>query len=179
MFDIGFSEIVVIGVVALVVIGPERLPKAARTLGVLFGRMQRYVSEVKADINREMALDDLKRLQQDVKTAAADLQSSVQQAVGDFQSGVRDIGNELDKTAATAQAALADTAASAAPAADSAAAASESAAAAAPAPVTETETETAAYVPLAEPPLAPEPALADPVPSEPPQQSALPGFEKI
>ena len=54
MFDIGFSEIVVIGVVALIVIGPERLPKVARTLGHMFGRLQRYVNEVKADINREM-----------------------------------------------------------------------------------------------------------------------------
>ena len=63
MFDIGFSEIVVIAVVALIVIGPERLPKAARTLGHLFGRLQRYVNDVKADINREMELDELRKLQ--------------------------------------------------------------------------------------------------------------------
>ena len=63
MFDIGFSEIVVIGVVALVVIGPERLPKTARTLGHLFGRLQRYVNDVKADINREMELEELRKLQ--------------------------------------------------------------------------------------------------------------------
>ena len=59
MFDIGFSEMLVIGVVALVVIGPQRLPKVARTLGHLVGRMQRYVNDVKADINREIELDDL------------------------------------------------------------------------------------------------------------------------
>ena len=59
MFDIGFSEIVVIAVVALIVIGPERLPKTARTLGHLFGRLQRYVSQVKADINREMEAADM------------------------------------------------------------------------------------------------------------------------
>ena len=64
MFDIGFSEIVVIAVVALIVIGPERLPKTARTLGHLFGRLQRYVTDVKADINREMELDELRKLQQ-------------------------------------------------------------------------------------------------------------------
>ena len=64
MFDIGFSEIVVIAVVALIVIGPERLPKAARTLGHLFGRLQRYVTDVKADINREIELDELRKLQQ-------------------------------------------------------------------------------------------------------------------
>ena len=70
MFDIGFSEIMVIAVVALIVIGPERLPKAARTLGHLFGRLQRYVNDVKADINREIELDELRKLQQQVKTAA-------------------------------------------------------------------------------------------------------------
>jgi sec-independent protein translocase protein TatB len=63
MFDVGFSEIVVIAVVALIVIGPERLPKVARTLGHLFGRMQRYVNDVKADISREMELDELRKLQ--------------------------------------------------------------------------------------------------------------------
>jgi sec-independent protein translocase protein TatB len=67
MFDIGFSEIVLIGVVALVVIGPERLPKTARTLGLLFGRLQRYVNEVKADISREMELDELRRLRKEVR----------------------------------------------------------------------------------------------------------------
>ena len=61
MFDIGFSEIVVIAVVALIVIGPERLPKTARTLGHLFGRLQRYVADVKADINREMQLEELQQ----------------------------------------------------------------------------------------------------------------------
>jgi sec-independent protein translocase protein TatB len=66
MFDIGFSEIVVIGVVALVVIGPEKLPKTARTLGLLFGRLQRYVNDVKSDISREMELDELRKVQQEV-----------------------------------------------------------------------------------------------------------------
>ena len=70
MFDIGFSELVVIGVVALVVIGPERLPKTARTVGHLFGRLQRYVNDVKADINREMELDELRKLQREMQGAA-------------------------------------------------------------------------------------------------------------
>ena len=61
MFDIGFSELLVIAVVALIVIGPERLPKVARTLGAMLGRMQRYVNDVKADIQREMELDELKK----------------------------------------------------------------------------------------------------------------------
>ena len=75
MFDIGFSEIIVIAVVALIVIGPERLPKTARTLGHLFGRLQRYVADVKADINREMQLDELKKLQQEVRQAASEIET--------------------------------------------------------------------------------------------------------
>ena len=77
MFDIGFSEIVVIAVVALVVIGPERLPKTARTLGHLFGRLQRYVNDVKADINREMELDELRKLQREMQGAAREFEQSV------------------------------------------------------------------------------------------------------
>ena len=85
MFDIGFSEIVVIAVVALIVIGPERLPKAARTLGHLFGRLQRYVNDVKADISREMELDELRKLQQEVQSAARDIETSVTSVARDFE----------------------------------------------------------------------------------------------
>ena len=67
MFDIGFTEILMIGVVALIVIGPERLPKVARTVGHLYGRMQRYVSDVKSDISREIDIDELKRAGQEFK----------------------------------------------------------------------------------------------------------------
>ena len=63
MFDISFSEILVIATVALIVLGPERLPKVARTLGHLFGRAQRYVNEVKNDIQREMELEELKKME--------------------------------------------------------------------------------------------------------------------
>ena len=86
MFDIGFSELVVIAVVALIVIGPERLPKAARTMGHLFGRLQRYVNEVKSDISREMELDELRKLQKEVQSAAQDLKSSVENAAQDAQA---------------------------------------------------------------------------------------------
>ena len=96
MFDIGFSEIVVIAVVALIVIGPERLPKAARTLGHLFGRLQRYVNDVKADINREMELDELRKLQKEVQTAASELKSSVESAAQGVETGVRDVERELN-----------------------------------------------------------------------------------
>lgn len=79
MFDIGFSELFVIGIVALVVIGPERLPRVARTAGHLFGRMQRYVSDVKADINREIELDDLRKMRDEFKDAAQSVEQDVQQ----------------------------------------------------------------------------------------------------
>ena len=70
MLDIGFGELIVIAVVALVVIGPERLPRVARTAGHLLGRFQRYVSDVKADINREIELSELKNIKSSVEDAA-------------------------------------------------------------------------------------------------------------
>jgi sec-independent protein translocase protein TatB len=102
MFDIGFSEIVVIGVVALVVIGPERLPKTARTVGLLFGRLQRYVNDVKADISREMELDELRRLKSEMQGAARDLESTVKGAANDMAAGVRSVESELNAAATQA-----------------------------------------------------------------------------
>jgi sec-independent protein translocase protein TatB len=77
MFDVSFSELVVIALVALIVIGPERLPRVARTVGALLGRLQRYVNDVKADINREIQLDELKKLQQQVADQAKSMEQSV------------------------------------------------------------------------------------------------------
>lgn len=77
MFDIAFSEVMIIAVVALIVIGPERLPRVARTLGHLFGRMQRYVNDVKADIQREVELDELRKLKQTVEESARSIEDSV------------------------------------------------------------------------------------------------------
>jgi sec-independent protein translocase protein TatB len=99
MFDIGFSEIVVIAVVALIVIGPERLPKAARTLGHLFGRLQRYVNEVKSDISREMELDELRKLQQQVQSAARDIETSVSSAARDFEQTAQGVSDDLNRAA--------------------------------------------------------------------------------
>lgn len=90
MFDIGFSELLVVGIVALLVIGPERLPKVARTLGHLLGRAQRYVNDVKSDINREMQLDELRKLQAQVGESARSLEDSVRRefdSVGQSVSG--------------------------------------------------------------------------------------------
>jgi sec-independent protein translocase protein TatB len=78
MFDISFTELLIIGVIALVVIGPERLPKVARTIGHLVGRAQRYVSDVKTDIQREVELDELRKLKDQMQDAAQSVKSSLQ-----------------------------------------------------------------------------------------------------
>ena len=114
MFDIAFSEITLIAVVALIVIGPERLPKVARTLGHMFGRLQRYVNEVKADISREMELDELRKLKSEVQSAAQDLQQSVSQAAHEVESGVRSVEAQLNAAEAqTSAVAAGDSSASA------------------------------------------------------------------
>jgi len=77
VFDVGFSELMVIALVGLIVIGPERLPKVARTVGHLLGRLQRYVGDVKSDISREMQLEDLKKLQAQVTEQARDMERQV------------------------------------------------------------------------------------------------------
>lgn len=81
MFDVGFSELVVIGVVALIVIGPEKLPRVARTVGHLLGRLQRYVSEVKSEVGRELQIEDLKKLQQKVAEEAASVEKAVDENI--------------------------------------------------------------------------------------------------
>ena len=91
MFDIAFSEILVIAVVALIVIGPERLPKVARTLGHLVGRMQRYVNDVKSDISREMELEELKKLQSSIQDTARSIEQSVHEEISSTQSQFNDI----------------------------------------------------------------------------------------
>lgn len=90
MFDVGFSELVVIGIVALVVIGPERLPKVARTAGHLLGRLQRYVSDVKADISREMQLEEMKKLQAEVQESARSFERSIAGEIRAVEQGVND-----------------------------------------------------------------------------------------
>src|SRR3954471_6673286 len=98
MFDIGFSELLVIGVVALIVIGPERLPRVARTVGVLAGRLQRYVAEVKADINREIELEELRKMRDSMQQAASDFQSSVQSEVSKTEAELNQTAADLNKT---------------------------------------------------------------------------------
>jgi sec-independent protein translocase protein TatB len=99
VFDVGFSELMVIAVVALIVIGPERLPRVARTLGHLFGRLQRYVNDVKADINREIELDELRKFKNTFEDAARGLESSVNATVSSVQSEVAKTESELNALA--------------------------------------------------------------------------------
>ncbi len=94
MFDIGFSELMLIAVVALIVIGPERLPKVARTMGHLFGRMQRYVNDVKSDISREMALDDLRKLQASMQDTMKSVEQSVTQEVNSAEAEMNRISSD-------------------------------------------------------------------------------------
>lgn len=86
MFDISFTEIMVIAVVALIVVGPERLPKVARTLGHLLGRVRRYVSDVKNDIQREMEVEELNELHSSVQDAAHSIENSVREEVSELQA---------------------------------------------------------------------------------------------
>ena len=99
MFDIGISELFVIGVVALVVIGPERLPKVARTMGVLFGRLQRYVGQVKADINREMELAELGKVKTEFESAARSFQADIESQASAVEREMHDIQQSIDKPA--------------------------------------------------------------------------------
>jgi len=88
MFDIAFSELVVIAIVALIVIGPEKLPKVARTLGALTGRMQRYMAQIKEEVNREARFAELQKLQQEIQQASDNAQSHLQAGVSNLEREV-------------------------------------------------------------------------------------------
>ncbi|MBL8504954.1 MAG: twin-arginine translocase subunit TatB [Methylobacillus glycogenes] len=93
MFDIAFSELVVIGVVALIVIGPEKLPKVARTVGLLLGRVQRYVNGVKSDISRELRFEELQRLQQEVQQGIRQAESTIHQTGHDLEHEMQQLAS--------------------------------------------------------------------------------------
>lgn len=102
MFDIGFSEMLVLAVVALVVLGPERLPKVAKQAGAWMGKLRRYVDDVKSDINRQMELSELRDLKNQVTDAARDLETSVQSTVSGIKTDFDDVQKSLEGSAATA-----------------------------------------------------------------------------
>jgi sec-independent protein translocase protein TatB len=97
VFDIGFSELFVIGVVALVVIGPERLPKVARTAGHLFGRLQRYVSQVKSDISREMDAAELSKVKTEFESAARSFKADVESRASDVEREMREAQQSIER----------------------------------------------------------------------------------
>lgn len=85
MIDIGVTKLAIIGGIALVVIGPEKLPGLAKTIGTLLGRARRYVADVKDEVNRSMDLDELKKMKDSVEGAARDVESSIQTSASDFE----------------------------------------------------------------------------------------------
>ena len=145
MFDISFSELLVIGVVALVVIGPERLPKVARTMGVLFGRLQRYVAQVKSDINREMELSELSKVKTEFEGAAREFQRDIETKMHEAERDIREVESEIDRQLKS----------------DGGAPAEAAAVPAAPAPAEATP------VPVAPPPASPQLELAIDEPANP------------
>ncbi|HNR10585.1 MULTISPECIES: Sec-independent protein translocase protein TatB [Nitrosomonas] len=97
MFDISFAELVVVGIVALIVIGPERLPTVARTVGYFLGRARRYVDQVKHDLHEEMELDSLRKLR-----------DSMHETVNSFENSVRSEINKIQETTETQSAVIPD-----------------------------------------------------------------------
>ncbi len=101
MFDIGFSEMVVLAVVALVVLGPERLPKVAKQAGAWMGKLRRYVDDVKSDINRQMELTELRNLKSQLTDAAKDIETSISSTVSEVQTSFNDVQKSLEGSADT------------------------------------------------------------------------------
>ena len=90
MIDLGIAKMALIGAVALVVIGPEKLPRVARTVGTLLGKAQRYVSDVKAEVSRSMELEELKRMKETVESAAKDVSQSIHESAANFEKSWAD-----------------------------------------------------------------------------------------
>lgn len=95
MFGLSFGELFVIGMVALIVIGPERLPKVARTVGLLMGRAQRYVNDVKSDIQREVDIQEISQLKNDLQSTAQDMKTSFEETTQSLRNPVEQLGQEL------------------------------------------------------------------------------------
>ena len=95
MIDLGIEKMMVIGAVALIVIGPEKLPRVARTVGTLMGKAQRYVADVKAEVNRSMELEELKKMKETVETAARDVESSIHGSVNEVERELQNATSTL------------------------------------------------------------------------------------
>lgn len=108
MIDLGLSKIAIIGVVALIVIGPEKLPKVARMAGTLYGRAQRYLHDIKSEVSREIELEELRNLQKEVQETAQSIKQGVEQSISDSVSEVQDAwqdspGNAYSQVPASAE----------------------------------------------------------------------------
>ncbi|MBU1358272.1 MAG: Sec-independent protein translocase protein TatB [Gammaproteobacteria bacterium] len=99
MIDLGISKLALIGAVALIVIGPEKLPRVARTVGTLLGKAQRYVNDVKAEVNRSMDLDELRKMKDTVHEAARDVEQSIHAGASDFEKQFSESGQTLSDLA--------------------------------------------------------------------------------
>jgi sec-independent protein translocase protein TatB len=101
VLDLGISKLALIGAVALIVIGPEKLPRVARTVGTLLGKAQRYVNDVKAEVNRSMDLDEFRRMKDTVQEAARDVQQSIQSSASEIEKTFSESGQMLSQLAET------------------------------------------------------------------------------
>jgi sec-independent protein translocase protein TatB len=99
VIDLGISKLALIGAVALIVIGPEKLPRVARTVGMLLGKAQRYVNDVKAEVNRSMDLDELRKMKDTVQDAARDVEQSIHSGASDFEKQFSESGQTLSALA--------------------------------------------------------------------------------
>jgi sec-independent protein translocase protein TatB len=97
MFEIGFSEILVIAIVAVIVVGPERLPKTVRTVAHLLGRAQRYVSDIKSDIQRELQAEEIRNLRQSIQDVGKDMETAVRSTVDDVKNEAQSFGDSVKK----------------------------------------------------------------------------------
>jgi sec-independent protein translocase protein TatB len=104
MIDFGLDKIALIGAVALIVIGPEKLPRVARTVGALFGKAQRYVADVKAEVNRSIELEELKKVRTQFEDAARDVQQTVRSEVDSASAAFHDSWTSVDAGASSAPA---------------------------------------------------------------------------
>ena len=95
MIDIAFSELAIVGAAALIFIGPERLPKVARMAGTLLGRAQRYMNDVKSEVQREMEIDELRKLQKEMREATTDVERTISESVSEAGSSVQSAWDEV------------------------------------------------------------------------------------
>jgi sec-independent protein translocase protein TatB len=94
VIDLGISKIALIGAVALIVIGPEKLPRVARTIGTLLGKAQRYIADVKAEVSKSIELDELKKMKDTMQDAASDVENSIHTGVTDFEKDWKEATSE-------------------------------------------------------------------------------------